>query len=61
MGCLRNLAGSSLRSKYSPLAGATGPRECPDTPEPSTLVLTRPRGPCCCAFCLYEENDAEEF
>lgn len=46
----RNRAGSSLRSKYSPLAGATGPRELPETsPRP---VLALPRGPCCCACCL---------
>lgn len=30
IGCLRKRAGSSLRSKNSPLAGATEPRECPD-------------------------------
>lgn len=54
MGCRLNLAGSSLRSKYSPLAGVTAPKEWPEVEPrlPSALVFARPRGPCCCAFCL---------
>jgi hypothetical protein len=51
MGARRNRAGSSLRSKYCPFAGATEPRECPET-EPTSPVFARPRGPCCWAVCL---------
>lgn len=45
-----NLAGRSLRSKYSPAAGVTGPRSRPATePMAPSLRMLRPRGPCCCA------------
>jgi hypothetical protein len=61
IGDRRNRAGSSFLSKYSPFAGATGPRECPDKePRLPSLLFVRPRGPCCCACCLYEENEEEE-
>jgi hypothetical protein len=50
----RNRCGSSFLSKYSPLAGVTGPRECPEL-DPGPLSpdqdVVRPNGPCCCAFC----------
>lgn len=48
IGCRRNLAGSSLRSKNSPLAAATEPRSFPDSePRVPSEALERPRGPCC--------------
>ncbi len=53
MGARRNRAGSSLRSKNSPLAGVMDPREAPDVePRLPSFALTRPRGPCCWACCL---------
>lgn len=45
-----NLAGRSLRSKYSPLAGVTGPSSRPGRePNVPSLPMLRPSGPCCCA------------
>lgn len=52
----RNRAGSSLRSKNSPLCGSTGPSECPEwlPIAPNVVLWFMPgppfSGPCCCAF-----------
>lgn len=61
-GLRRNLAGSSLRSKNSPWAAATGPKSRPGT-EPTELSvrMLRPRGPCCCACWRYAEKEGEPW
>jgi len=53
-GVRRNLAGSSLRSKYSPLPASTEPSWWPvSEPIPLPLRFTlRAKGPCCWACCL---------
>jgi hypothetical protein len=63
-GARRNRCGSSFRSKYSPFAGTTEPRECPEVaprpPSPSGADELRPNGPCCWACCRYDEKDGED-
>lgn len=53
---LAKRAGRSLRSKYSPAEGSTGPSDFPGFPPtkpPYWLEkVRRARGPCCWAFCL---------
>jgi hypothetical protein len=53
-------AGSSERSKYSPLAASTRPSEVPGAPPiwPPTILSPGFKGPCCWAFFLYEANDS---
>jgi len=50
------LPGSSLRSKFTPLAGSIGPRDAPEW-LPIEVVYVVFNGPCCWAFFLYEAKE----